>query len=219
MFLVWVLIPCLVCGVFFAFIAAWLTTKKGNTISDILNSQKMADAEAIKLEILDKIKLTSTVPIVALFVVSIVVAIGLPALLCMLMLKDVNTITLRGVLKKEPSAIVYVTPKEMQVEPSGDFVFPLVYTNGVQTINIEGEHYQPITLIVTIDKLKNLLQVEIGGDTKEIPVQLGSKSARFEGEIHLYPVDTIVTNVRNEPTERSPTKAEYQNVGSPPEVK
>lgn len=219
MFLVWVLIPCLVCGVFFAFIAAWLTTKKGNTISDILNSQKMADAEAIKLEILDKIKLTSTVPIVALFVVAIIVAIGLPALLCMLMLKDVNTITLTGFLKKERSAMVCVAPKEMEVGPSGDFVVPLVYTNGVQTINIEGENYEPITLRVTIDKLRNLLQVEIGGTIKEIPVQLGSKSARFEGEIHLSPADTTVTNVSNKPTERSPTRAEYRNIGAPPEVK
>jgi hypothetical protein len=73
------LIPCLGGGVVFAALAVWLSTKKGNTISEILDSQKFNDAEAIKVEILDRFKLSSNLPIVALYIVSAFVAVGLPA--------------------------------------------------------------------------------------------------------------------------------------------
>ena len=70
MLILWILIPCLACGALFAYLAAWLTTKKGNTISDVLNSQKFSDSEAIEVEILDKLKVSSNLPIVALFIVA-----------------------------------------------------------------------------------------------------------------------------------------------------
>jgi len=56
MIFVWIIIPCRICRVVFVCMAAWLTTKKGNTLSDIVKSQRFTDAEALKIEILDKIK-------------------------------------------------------------------------------------------------------------------------------------------------------------------
>ncbi|HWT82545.1 MAG TPA: hypothetical protein VN648_27485, partial [Candidatus Methylomirabilis sp.] len=96
MLLLVVLIPCLVAGVGFAYIAAWLTTKRGNTLADIANAQQLANVEAIRVEILDKVKVTSNLPIVALYLVAFAVAIGLPAFVVWQAMRDAPVITLSG---------------------------------------------------------------------------------------------------------------------------
>jgi len=73
------LISCLLAGIAFAALAVWLTTRRGNTIQDILSAPQFVNANALKVEIGNKLKLATNIPIVALYLVAAVVAIGLPA--------------------------------------------------------------------------------------------------------------------------------------------
>src|SRR5688572_29329244 len=78
MHFIFILIACLLCGLGFAALATWLMSRKGNTIRDVLNARNLKDANAIKIDILDKIKISSNIPIVALFLVGALVAVVLP---------------------------------------------------------------------------------------------------------------------------------------------
>lgn len=71
------LIPCLLAGITFAALGTWLTTRRGNTIRDILDAHN-SNTEALRAEIAGKLKVSTTIPIVALYIVAAVVALGLP---------------------------------------------------------------------------------------------------------------------------------------------
>lgn len=68
-----VLALCIFCGLSFAGLAVWLMTRRGNTIKDILESSHFKDAEALSLEIKEKIKISSNLPIVALYIIAALV--------------------------------------------------------------------------------------------------------------------------------------------------
>jgi hypothetical protein len=188
-----VLISCLAGGVVFAGIAAWLTTKKGNTISDVLNSQHFENAEAIKIEILDKIKLRSTIPIVALYVIAGFIAIGLPAYIIYANKKSDLSITLHGtVLGKVRNKNVDIVPAEMRVEDSGWFNIPLMYRSGSQTVNFQSPYYEPLTLSVTINKEDDSITVSFSNEKlKEEKIKLdAARSAQIQQKMPL--IESIV---------------------------
>ncbi len=204
----WILIPSLLCGAFFAYLAMHLMTTKGNTISDILKSEKFASSEAIRVEIMDKIKVVSNIPIVALFIVAFAVAVAFPSFFFYLISQEAETITLTGNIEKEMDKEVYVAFKEMKVEPSGAFMIPLRYTDEVQEINIEGQHYYPITLTVELNKLLSKMVVEIKScyqpkrKPTEIDLNMGMKRVRFPGQICLIPIkETHVSSGMRNPAE------------------
>lgn len=218
MIIVWVLVPCLIGGAFFFFIAAWLTTKKGNTISDILRSKKLADAEAIKLEILGKVRISSTIPIVALAIVAAFVAVGLPAFISWQLMKNTTTITLSGDVEKDTEKKVYATPENAQISPGGGFNIPIIYSDRLQTINFEGRHYKPVTLSVKLNKLRSTLKVSINGATPvNIPIDLEDKTARYNQRICFLP-DSVDIKIPNELSQGSPIDSKFKNVGEPQEV-
>ena len=106
-----ILILCLFGGLTIVFLATWLTTTRGNTISEILNSQKFKDAESIKLEIADKVKISSTIPVVALYIIGAFVAVGLPSMIYWINSKDVTSFTLSGNVIKDQHKRVFMRPK------------------------------------------------------------------------------------------------------------
>lgn len=215
----WILISSMVGGIFFAAIAAWLSTRKGNTISDILNSQKFADAEAIKIEIFNKIKLTSNIPIVGLYVVAAIVAIGLPAFYFWQIQQEVTIISLSGQVEKDQNKKVYVAPKEMSIEESGAFEIPIVYSDQRQTINFESPYYSPLTLSISIDKQNNRIYIYFSNSElqeEEIPLQPGVRNYQILQKIPLFPSAIPVTEaVANNPSAMPEIGSEAENVGSP----
>jgi hypothetical protein len=220
MILLWILIPCLACGALFAYLAVWLTTRKGNTISDILNSMKSKDLNSIKIDILDKVKISSNLPIVALYIVAFCVAILLPAFISWQMLKDVTTITLSGEVKLEPNTKLYVMPEAMQVAGSGSLSIPILYADGSQKFNIEGDYY-PVTVQVCLNKLKNSLSINFSSspDSVEIPLDLVNKMARLKKPIALTrSPSSQQPGVLNKPSEERPVSPDFKNAGSPLEV-
>jgi hypothetical protein len=216
---IWIIIISLIGGIFFAAIAAWLSTRKGNTISDILNSQKFSEAEAIKIEIFNKIKLTSNIPIVGLYVVAAIVAIGLPAFYFWQLQQEVTIISLSGQVEKDQSKKVYVAPKEMGIEESGTFEIPIVYTNRRQTINFESPYYSPLTLSISIDKQNNRISVYFSNSElqeEEIALQPGVRNYQILQKIPLFPSAIPVTEtVANTPSEMPEISPELPTVESP----
>ena len=216
MIIIWILVPCLLCGAFFVYIAAWLTTTKGNTISDVLKSNKFADAEAIRLEILGKVKITSNIPIVALFIVASTVAIALPAFISWQLMKDVTTITLTGSVVIAPDKKVYAVPKDMQIESSGSFGIPILYSDKYQIISFEGKDYHPVTLSVKLNKPRSQLSVKVtGSETVKIPLDLEEKSASFTSKINLIPTTSPVLTISNIPSKETHVDRKYENIGMP----
>jgi len=216
---IWIIISSLVGGIFFAAIAAWLSTRRGNTISDIVNSQKFAEAEAIKIEIFDKVKLTSNIPIVGLYVVAAIVAIGLPAFYFWQLQQETTIISLSGQVEKDQSKKVYVAPKEMSIEESGTFEIPIVYSDRRQTINFESPHYSPLTLSISIDKQNNRILVYFSNSElqeEEIPLRPGVRNYQIHQKIPLFPSGPPVTEaVENNPSEMPEINSEAEDVGSP----
>jgi hypothetical protein len=216
-----IVLLCLLCGGFFAYLATRLHTTKGNTISDILNSQHFADSQAIRVELLDKVKISSNVPIVALYIVAFFVAGALPALISYLTLKDVTTITLSGKVRKDPNMKVYVMPSHMRIEESGSFTLPLVYSSEPTTINIEGHDISPSSLKISINKLHNSVSVEITNSTTEgskfeVPLRLPSMTADLTEAILLKPAHEEA-NPPNSPSanDSAPLRSDLENAGSP----
>src|SRR5215813_1634360 len=87
---------CVLTGLGFAALATWLSTTKGNTISDILKANKLENAEAIRVEISKVVSVSSSVPIVAMYVLAVVSAFGLPAFIYWRTLSDSRPIHLFG---------------------------------------------------------------------------------------------------------------------------
>lgn len=216
---IWIIISSLIGGIFFAGIAAWLSTRRGNTISDIVNSQKFANAEAIKIEIFDKVKLTSNIPIVGLYVVAAIVAIGLPAFYFWQLQKEVSIISLSGQVQKDQSKKVYVAPKEMGIEESGIFEIPIVYTSRRQTINFESPYYSPLTLIISIDKQNNRISVSFSNsELKEEKINLepGVWNYRLNQKISLFHTESPATEaVANNPSEMPEVSTEMRRLSPP----
>ncbi|HEX2715001.1 MAG TPA: hypothetical protein VHM88_22670 [Candidatus Acidoferrales bacterium] len=189
-----VLVSCLVSGLVFAVLATWLTTTRGNTISDVLNSEKFTDANAIQLKIQENLKITSNLPIVALYVVAFAVAILLPAFVYWQSTRDVTVITLSGVFRgTDGNERIYISPRDMRVERSGQFTIPIAYTpQQEQSVNIEGETLSPITLQVKIDPADSMLIVRVTNAVStenafNVPLDLRSRSATLAKHIDLVP--------------------------------
>ncbi len=112
---------CVLAGVLFAAIAAWLTTQRGNTIQDILNS-KNANAESLKVEIADKFKLATTIPIVALYIVALVVAVGPIVYWIRVETGRYETYRVTGkVVEPPPNLYVMVRPPTLSFDKDGSF--------------------------------------------------------------------------------------------------
>lgn len=216
---IWILVSCLVSGILFAGIAAWLSTRRGNTISDILKSQKFENAEAIRLEIFDKVKLSSTIPIVGLYVVAAIVAIGLPVFSFWQLQQEVQIISLSGQINKDPDKKVYVAPKEMGIEESGLFELPVNYTGRRQTINFESLYYAPLTISISLDKQNNQMTVTFSN------AELGEETIRLEPGRWNYPLKQRITlmpiappageTVANLPSEAPRLSADMEDLASP----
>ena len=200
-----ILVLCLIGGIAFAGIAAWLTTRKGNTISDVLNSQNLKDAEAIKVEILDKIKLRSNIPIIGMYLIAAVVAVGLPTYTLYLNRSVDPSITLQGTFEnKKRNDSIFIVPTDMRVEPSGMFTIPLMYRSGIQKVNIESQRYDPITLSIKMNRDENSVTVSFSNEKlkpETYPVDVSTRVVEIQQKMPLFESATgQLTPVVNAPT-------------------
>lgn len=189
-----ILVLCLIGGIAFAGIAAWLTTRKGNTISDVLNSQNLKDAEAIKVEILDKIKLRSNIPIIGMYLIAAVVAVGLPTYTLYLNRSVDPSITLQGTFEnKKRNDSIFIVPTDMRVEPSGIFTIPLMFRSGIQKVNIESQRYEPITLSIKMNRDENSVTVSFSNEKlapEKIPVDESTRVLEIKQKMPLFESST-----------------------------
>ncbi len=209
-------VMCLAGGIVFAALAVWLTTQKGNRISDILNSQHMQDAEAIKLEILDKIKLRSNIPIVALYIVAATVAVGLPIYVYHENRSGDSSITLVGRFENVTHGDnVYIIPQQLRVLPGGAFQIPIMYRPGSQMVNIESPpKYDPITLTIIINTEKNTMSIGYDASREEqFKVDDATKTVNLGQNLRLHASSVSpITTVLNRPSNRAPVSIDLLDI-------
>jgi hypothetical protein len=171
------LLACLLSGVAFAALAAWLTTRKGNTISDVANSQHLEGAEAIKIEIMDKVKLSSNIPIVGLYVVAAAVAVGLPAFVYRAAYSESSTVVFLSGSVEGPvpsgSSNVFLRSTDTMVNPETRFFsVPIAFTTGQPLVlTLQGPDYHPVGMSVVLDRLADTLKVQFQGREDNVPLQ------------------------------------------------
>ncbi len=212
------LVLCLACGLGFAAIAAWLMSRRGNTIRDILASDRQP--EALRIEVADKLKISTNVPTVALYVIAAIVAIALPAYLAWLdrPLPQSKTVLLGGIDGYlglvGPGEKIYAYPPEMAVRGDGNFSFPLRNGDKQQSVLFESPKTYPVTLTIIIKPDKK--QLEVSTDpfwrkTYLIPIQ--DTFAKLPAPIEISPVPSAhEQQAQNTPTPLPPVTAEMASL-------
>ena len=225
-----VLALCIFCGLSFAGLATWLMTRRGNTIKDILESSHFKDAEALSIEIKDKIKISSNIPIVALFIVAALVAVGLPMFLSYQQAQPpVSAALLVGHIKDYLQVVnpsqgekVYAFFPEMSVRGDGSFDIPLRTTEGVQNILFESPTANPVTLTLVVRPREGKIEISAQsfGDKAQI-VAMDGKIARLPEPLLMsrarLPTTTTTTTASvSQPTAAPAISLEFANVLNAP---
>lgn len=175
-----VLALCLVCGLTFAGMATWLMSRRGNTIKDILGSSQFKDAKALSLEVTDKLKVSTNIPIVALYLVAALVAVGLPAYLSYVQSQATGDApVLKGQIENYQQLValdkgekIYASPVEMSVTGDGRFNIPLRTTEGAQNILFESPTANSLTLALEVRPSQGKIKVSAGSFADQtIPIE------------------------------------------------
>ncbi len=216
--LIMILVACLTGGVSFAAIAAWLTAQKGNTITEILDSGK--DVESLNLEIRDQLKLTTNLPIVALYIIAFAVATVVPTFTYWLILRDITVVTLSGKIKKESDMSINAFQEADIESNSGLFHIRVPLTRESQIFNVSGgDRYFPLTLSITPHKTTNSILVELSSsgtdEHVEVPFDVLDLKAKLADPIVLQPSQVIPSPVSNVPSVQQSVSAKFQNIGAP----
>jgi hypothetical protein len=197
---------CLVGGVAFAALAVILTRSKGNTLKDVLNSDafKNKPPESLKLEfdqLQNKFKASAQIPVVALYVISALVALGVPTLMILhpsLPSKpdcEDGEVTLTGKIIKSVEKNVYLVPTELRIEPSGFFRIPLKKNDPKRDYNIESESYSPVTLNVEYGKKDQKLYVNWNNVVEDtLVIDTLRNTAKLASPIQLAPRAVMVVS-------------------------
>lgn len=213
------LLACLLSGVAFAALAAWLTTRKGNTISDLANSQHLQDAEAIKVEILDKVKLSSNIPIVGLYVVAAAVAVGLPAFVYWAAHREPSTVVFFSGSIDGPipsgSSNVFLRSTDTMVNPETRFFsVPIAFTTGQPLVlTLQGPDYHPVGMSVVLDRLSDTLKVQFQGREDNVPLQ--DHRATLLKPISLTLISAAAEPPPNQPSTQPPVPASLAAAAPP----
>jgi hypothetical protein len=223
-----IFLPSLAAGMVFALLAVRLSTTKGNRIADILRARHLSDGEAIKV-IVGKLSITSTIPIVALFVVSCVVAVGPTTLFWWLQNKDGRFITLSARFDPPPSEPVYVAIGDR--DPTSPFFFwkiPYV-ADDHELLVLESRAYDPVTIYLTANPFKGTVTAEIMNsvDQSESPVK---QEIRISPDGHSVSMTTPIklvleqqpinaSTLPTQPSKASPVRNSiFKGVAPPPGI-
>lgn len=201
------LISCLIAGVMFATLAVWLMSRKGNTISEILKVQGNRDLEALKVEIMDKFKISTNIPIVAMFAIAAFVAIGLPGLSLWLSQHEYRPLYLKGIVEKAMHKNAYLTSPNMNIESSGAFTVPILPDHsGGYRFNIESDHYYPATVDIAYNEKNNTVQINsTAEELRDMQLAVPDTAIINLGRI-IHLKEAPVKTVANRPSALDPTE-------------
>ena len=185
-----ILVVCVLAGICFAGLATLLTCTKGNRIRDVLAAEHLKDAEAIKIDILNKIKITSNIPIVGLYLVGAIVAFGFPSYFAYINSPGpVSQLVLVGTIDNYSKVVnwnkgerICAHYPEMNIQADGAFQLPLRRSPGLQTVIFESPTINPVTLHLQIIPLEKKAKLMPGAYGRENPIPLD-----FDGMIINLP--------------------------------
>ncbi len=174
----------LLAGIILAALAVWLTTTRGNTISDAAGNGR----DAINLQLLEKLKLVSGVPIVALYVVSAMCAFALPTYFVYVNRLETHIMLLDGTFDQ---AATDPPPQQLSVLPDNlhiygnTFSIPIVVTDAEQQFDVSaGQSYAPLTLQAYVNSATQSVYYTLNGARKYGPFSIVGTAAHV-GAIHL----------------------------------
>jgi hypothetical protein len=224
---IYVLALCIVCGLSFAGMATWLMTRRGNTIKDILQSSQFKDAKALSLEVTDKVKVSTNIPIVAMYIVAALVAVGLPIFISYQQSRTVGDApVLRGQIKDYRQVValdkgekVYASPVEMIVLGDGSFSIPLRTTEGGQVIQFESPSANPLTLTLDVQPREGNIKVSSGSFGEQQVIPLTGKFASLTKPLLMSRVSAItgaIMATEMQPTVIAKISPEFASLDSAP---
>jgi len=178
-------------GALLLILATWLTTTKGNTISEIMNSDKFANAEAMKIEVLDKFKGSTMIPIVALYALGVAAPIvGIFVFMYGSTPKDTSETVVTGTFVlptgSNASAIfrkLCLQPERTSLDDSGAFQVPVLNIDEPHNITVQGRETLPVTLSVDL-KTQSVVITDTSGEPV-FPLVAEGKIARIKDPIQL----------------------------------
>lgn len=216
-----IIILCVISGVAFASLATWLSTTKGNTMRDILRSDKLKDLEPLRVELLNSVKLSSGMPIVALYVVAFACAFALPAFIVWTSHEEPIHVT--GNIRTEAVPLrerAIVVPLSNVLTPDGSFKVPLLHSHEVQMFTVQAANFQPVTFSVTLDLLRGKATVEsasLNWAMRAVDFDGQTVSLPKESEIKLVASNSLTPDaVANVATPRPTVNADFASISSPP---
>lgn len=183
-------IVCLLCGLGFALLAVWLSTTRGNTIAETLEAESHLPAgQALEVAIMNKLKIATFVPVVALFVVAAFAGVFLPAYFLYLSSRAPE-FELIGSFDGHPTQLsVREEPNWHRVGDGFEMSVPAY--RSVQDVLIDpGDGYGPITLTLEISKTREIAYRMNGID--QHPLSVDEDNVIRMPQLHLAPVPKII---------------------------
>lgn len=170
------IVTSLVTGVLFALLAVILSTTHGNRMADI--EGRGSDQHPLDIELLNKLKIATGVPVVGLWVLSVICAIAFPSTLAYTHYKrdefmaQTNAAVIES-LAKEDALFTFNdqfdrAPKTLCIQPLNvsasdtQFSIPLRYTAQTQSYIVKADG-EPIDLNVTLAADSKTLHYDING--------------------------------------------------------
>ncbi len=195
-FLLIALLLGLVGAAYFAHCALRILTTKGNRIKDVLDNPNLKDAEAIKIEILDKIKLSSNYPAVALFILAAAVGTGpFGAAIYYIMSIPKETINVVGnignyaqLFQRAGGEHVCIEFSEMVVTPDGRFSIPLRAVENPQLVVFESQRVLPLTLVLQYKHPQKKILVD--------GLSAQQHSLSIDGGTAVFPVPVVLNRAQ-----------------------
>jgi hypothetical protein len=176
----------LVAGVLLAALACWLSTTSGNRISDI----ERGGTDAINVQVMDHLKIVSSVPVVALYVVSVACALGLPGYFMYLNRLDTHVMVLEGTFDEIPQQLS-VLPDNLHINGNA-FAIPLAVTDAEQQFDVNaGQLYAPLTLQMHVVSATRSVYYYVNGARKYGPFDIEGTAAHI-GKIHLTRIPSAI---------------------------
>lgn len=219
--------PFFLLAALFAVLATLLCTTRGNTIRDIVSTPHF-NPETFKLEIA-KFKLSTGLPVVALYVVAGLVPFAPFAYARWTSAKDTSESIVTGYLSvpgaADPAAVLKrfcLQPEQTNLNRNGYFNAPILHITEPHNINVvdisDQAGYAPITLEVRPDQRYVVLSAN--PEAPPIRITVVGNTIRLNEPVPLMPKHAEVTPasaVPNAPSRTSaPSDPRLRDVGSPP---
>jgi hypothetical protein len=180
----------LLTGIVLASLATWLSTKRGNTISEIIAANEHLPAnQALEMAVMDKFKLATGIPVVGLYVVAALCALALPAFF-MYLTHLGPQFDIAATFDDHPTKLQVAEAAKWQADGDGfDITVPAIAP--IQYVRIDpGNGFGPLTLSFEVTRTRQVYYW-VNGRAQHGPLDIDANGTLHIGTLHLTRVPNI----------------------------